>query len=53
MDAILSMPWLYAELAGDESNAQDENENNKESDDNQKEAMQIGRIFILTFRYPL
>lgn len=53
MDAILSMPWLYAELAGDESNAHDGNENSKEADDNQKEAMQIGRIFILTFQYPL
>ena len=46
MDAILSMPWLYAELAADDINARDGNPSNKEDNISQREAMQIGRLLI-------
>ena len=48
MDAILSMPWLYAELAADDINARDGNPSNTEDNISQREAMQIGRLLILT-----
>ena len=53
MDAMLSMPWLYAELAADDGNGRDGNGNNNEDDATQKEAMQIGRLLIFYFRYSL
>ena len=49
MDAILSMPWLYAELAADDINARDANDNNKKADASQMEAMQIGRLLNSTY----
>lgn len=42
MDAILSMPWLYAELAADDSNTRDGIGSNT-GDDTRREAMQTGR----------
>lgn len=41
MDALLSMPWLYAELAADDSNTRDVN-GSSSGDDTRREVMQTG-----------